>query len=481
MALATNTTTGEIKLAGDLAGSNDGNAPELTNTAVTPGEYTVAKVTVDSKGRITNAINSTSNEITGLIDPATVSSTGVVQVGSNLYITGSTTSGNILITFSPVISAGTDATGLTTDACATYSIDISVDDATAVTVEFDGAGHQTIQDILDTLNGVSGLVAALDTGHIRITSDSTGNTSNISLTNDSIFNCVTNFSSIGASVRGISPCELYAKDATDSIAGVIQAGSGVTIVAGVLSVDTGAINVATDTTLGVVIVPTSGNLDVDGSGNISVPLATSSALGVVKVDTSGGLAIAGDGTLSYTTSPLAAATTTTLGGVIVPVSSHLSIDGSGNLSMTLADSNTLGVVKSADVANITITSGDIDVGTNIGQKDTTGTWTKSQNVQSVALTSGTTVVVDASLSNSFTLDLAHNLTINNPVNLVAGGFYTYFVTQDASTFYTVSFGTNYKFKSGSDNSVGDELSKTDVVTCISDGTSMYCSVAKGFV
>ena len=441
MALATNTTTGEIKLAGDLAGSNDGNAPELTNTAVTPGEYTVAKVTVDSKGRITNAINSTSNEITGLIDPATVSSTGVVQVGSNLYITGSTTSGDILITFSPVISAGTDATGLTTDVCATYSIDISVDDATAVTVEFDGAGHQTIQDILDTLNGVSGLVAALDTGHIRITSDSTGNTSNISLTNDSIFNCVTNFSSIGASVRGISPCELYAKDATDSIAGVIQAGSGVTIVAGVLSVDTGAINVATDTTLGVVIVPTSGNLDVDGSGNISVPLATDTVLGIIKAGN--GVGVAPDGTLSV--SGFDIATTSTLGVVIVPVNQGISVDGSGNIDTINAETSTLGIVKSADTDNITIFAGGVvNVGTNIGKKDAFTTWTKSQQHSLFSLGTTGSITPDLDESSVFEADLTGNITLNAPINGLANNNYTIIIKPNG---FTVTFGSEYKIKS----------------------------------
>jgi hypothetical protein len=42
--------------------------------------------------------------------------------------------------------------------------------------------------------------------------------------------------------------------------------------------------VATTSVLGGVIVPTSGNLTVDGSGNISVPTASTSTLGVVKVD-----------------------------------------------------------------------------------------------------------------------------------------------------------------------------------------------------
>lgn len=51
------------------------------------------------------------------------------------------------------------------------------------------------------------------------------------------------------------------------------------------SVPTGTIaSAATTDALGVVIVPTAGNLAVDADGNISVPLATASVFGVVKVD-----------------------------------------------------------------------------------------------------------------------------------------------------------------------------------------------------
>lgn len=106
---------------------------------------------------------------------------------------------------------------------------------------------------------------------------------------------------------------------------------------------------ATTTVLGGVKVPTLGNLNVDGTGNISVPIATTAILGVVIPDNTT-ITIDGNGVISSSGTPLTPATTTTLGGVIVTQTpsigqASLNVDGSGNLTENISSPNQLGVVK----------------------------------------------------------------------------------------------------------------------------------------
>ena len=85
MTQATQTTLGEIKLAGDLSGTAE--VPALSNTGVTAGTYVFPTITVNGKGRITSATSGTADDIRTLIPGATKTQKGIVQVGDHIEVT----------------------------------------------------------------------------------------------------------------------------------------------------------------------------------------------------------------------------------------------------------------------------------------------------------------------------------------------------------------------------------------------------------
>lgn len=152
--------------------------------------------------------------------------------------------------------------------------------------------------------------------------------------------------------------------ATVSALGIISVGAGLAVTAaGVLSA-TGAPAPATTVALGSVIVPVAGRLAVDGAGNISVPLGSAATFGVVKVD--GVTITAAAGVITATAGAPPLATTTTAGVVIVPVSGNLAVDGSGNITVPLATGAVFGVVKVTAGNGLALASGVVSVslGTN---------------------------------------------------------------------------------------------------------------------
>lgn len=108
------------------------------------------------------------------------------------------------------------------------------------------------------------------------------------------------------------------------------------------------------------------------------------------------------------------------------------------------------------------------------------TWTKAQAVSTVTLTDATTIVVDASLSNVFTVTLGGNRTLENPTNLISGGTYIFHINQDGTPPRTLTYDTLYKFPGGTTPTLSTTANAKDTLTCIYDGTVLRCAMQLDF-
>lgn len=104
-------------------------------------------------------------------------------------------------------------------------------------------------------------------------------------------------------------------------------------------------------------------------------------------------------------------------------------------------------------------------------------FTKNQSVTPVDLTSGSSIAVNAALSNNFRLDLAHNGTLANPSNLTAGMVLNVRV-KNTGTF-TLAYASKWKFPGGAPT-LTSGANSVDLISGVYDATddAIYCGIAQ---
>jgi hypothetical protein len=97
-----------------------------------------------------------------------------------------------------------------------------------------------------------------------------------------------------------------------------------------------------------------------------------------------------------------------------------------------------------------------------------------------ALTMGTSLATNCATGNIFTITLTSNATLANPTNLQPGAHYMWVIKQDGTGSRTLAYSTVFKWANTSPPTLTTAANAIDIITAISDGTSVYAVLSANF-
>jgi hypothetical protein len=112
---------------------------------------------------------------------------------------------------------------------------------------------------------------------------------------------------------------------------------------------------------------------------------------------------------------------------------------------------------------------------------TANTFTAAQTSSPVTVSSsGNLTATNAELGNIFKTTLSENTTLSNPLNLVAGTYYTWVITQGGSPF-TLAYGNLFKWPGGTSMTVSTGNAAIDIITSYYDGSHLNTVFSQNFL
>lgn len=131
---------------------------------------------------------------------------------------------------------------------------------------------------------------------------------------------------------------------------------------------------------------------------------------------------------------------------------------------SLADS----ALQSSDIG-VSVQAYDVDT----AKLDVAQEFTATQNFNATTLTDGATINWDLSANQVASVTLGGNRTLAAPTNLKDGATYILIIKQDATGSRTLTFNGAYKFPGGTAPTLTTSANAVDIISFVSDGTSLF--------